>query len=685
MRSPTNRPIPTGPALDRKSPSSYHTKERNRMQERERRQYVYRGPHESPTQIDRDSYGTYPNNVIVVRPRFPRLAAGDSRGENREPAAPRLRSPDGDVVMKDVAVGASDPFDLSELLKDKPAPVASKELQDSACQDGLSSHSLIYSAAKGGEGHGRPQGRDLEKPEARDHGTSTCMVSITTPKPEPKQGHPGLGVAPALAALDDRDIEILVSRIVGGIRDQLVEVKTEKPDPPLKQEKQEKPAEESPKKKKQQQNARTSPARRGATVPSLPAEQQSAGESSRPTARKRLRRSITRSKTASSDEEEEDDDDEGAFQRKRKRVSITPAAPKARQTQQRSPTYDDHYGGQEEEEEGEVTSSQGKKLADLHFRKRKRIETPATEGEQKTRLPSVAFSTSTSKAAVGAVVPRLRHADQLPDTFWFQRYYNRLSSKTDKPDIPAGRQKMFNRMMISHYLGGNARLTVSPISPSARISQVHRVGCIVAIKKEFVPIPINPGEVIVVSSLHNLEKQLPIGVTIFPVFLERGTAEWEYMGTYEFDVDKLFSGREASQLQDKNIIDFWLTRMFETREPATEGRQVVRKVVLNTMNLGWKRNSPAGKTRTPTLSNASVRSIAPQLVPDHLKSKRQVRSLTMRQVEKYFQDGMLRLNWNFLKPVGYDKVLCKKLSEAKWPTSKRSSEEGLWSGLRGKK
>ncbi|RVD85868.1 uncharacterized protein DFL_004172 [Arthrobotrys flagrans] len=703
------RPVPTEPAADRKPIPSYtnmHAKDRNRMQERKK--FSNHGLKMAPTPIDLDSCGTYPNNVIVVRPRFPRPA-----DRARPQGQKRLPSHDNDVDMKDAP--PSDFLDISELLKDKP--VVRKKVRDTGCQNGLSSHSLSYSAVKGGEGHGKPWEKDVETRNVRDHGTFTCMVSITPPKPTP-DSLPSETV-PTVATLSDLDIEILVSRIVGEIKDKLVDVKIEKPDVPAKKEK----SLEEPRRERRRSDEPKSPGHQKATTPPRPAEQRSTGGSPQLTARKRLERRISKPRVESSDE----DEDEGAFQRNRKRVSTTSATSKLQQTRKRSlsRSYDGQYG--EEVEDNPKTRTP----ADLHFRKRKRVETPVIEGRCKVRPPSIAFSTTGSpcpfehkagyrsqetplkfkeqiskggstptpstkpaetpkpqrppacKSAPGAVVPRLGRSGPMPDTFWFQRYYNHLVSETDKPNILTKKRRAFSRKMLSHYLGGNARLTVSPISPSARISQIHRVNCIVAIKKEYVPTPTKPGQVIVVSSPHDFAKQLPLGVTSFPVFLERGTAEWEYMGTYQFDICKLFSSKEANHLQDKNLIDFWLSRMFEMRQPARQGRELVQRVNMNQINLGWKKGrSPPTKRTVPTLCDMSVKSLAPQLVPTHLKSRKEVRNLTVRQVEKYFQDGALKLNWNFLKPVNYDNVLYRKLSEAVWPVKNESADDSLWSNLR---
>ncbi|KAF3270224.1 hypothetical protein EYR41_006318 [Orbilia oligospora] len=670
------RPIPTGPAAGRKSSSHTNmtTQDRNHM--RERKQFPdYHGLQKTSTAtIDASSCGTYPNNVIVVRPRFPHLS-------DRARAHGRYQLPsneNNDIDMKDAP--PSDPLDISELSKDRSVVV--KKLRDTGCQDGLSSHS-----------------------EVRDYGTSTCIVSITPPKPKSSRFSSETVSTPT--TLGGLDIEILVSRIVGELKEKLVDVKIEKHEEPVKEEKKEKP--------KGGHRKATTPPRLSEAQPKW----DHTGSSLQPTARKRLERRISKPIDVSSDEEE----DEGAFQRRRHHISSTPAISKHQQARKRSstPSYADHYGEEEE------NNPKARTPADLHFRKKKRVETPVTDGQSKVRSPSIAFSTTESpcpfarktskgkfhalstvssvstlmknpvetpktqrplahKTAAGAAVPRINKPAPLPDTFWFQRRYNRLASEINKPNILSKGRKCFNRRMLSYYLGGNTRLTVSPISPSARISQIHRVNCVVAIKKEFLPNPANPGEIIVVCSPHDFEKQLPSGVSTFPVFLERGTAEWEYMGTYEFDISKRFSNKEADSLQDKNLIDFWLMRMFEMREPVTQGRVTSQKINLGQINLGWQERgqSPASHKTVPTLCDRSVKSLAPQLVPTHLKSRKQVRNLTVRQVEKYLQDGTIKFNWNFLKPVGYDNALYRKLSEAVWPARKGNMDAhaGLWSGLR---
>ncbi|KAK6517749.1 hypothetical protein TWF506_004930 [Arthrobotrys conoides] len=616
------RPIPTGPAADRKSTSSHTsmttTKDRNRMQER--KQFPDHGLlKSSTTKIDLGSCGTYPNNVIVVRPRFPHI--GDrAKTQGRDQL---LKHDSDDVEMKDAP--PSDPLDISELLKDKPVVV--KKVRDSGCQDGSSSHSLSYPVTKAGEGYRKPWGRDVEPHDVRDHGTSTCIVSIAPPKP--KSNSVPSETASMAATLGGLDIEILVSRIVGELKDKLVDVKIEKPDEPVKEEKKEKLNEE-PQQEKRRADSRMPMGDRKTTTPPRSTEPQSTGDptggSSQLNARRRLERRISKPRAESSDEE-----DEEPFQRKRNRTSSgTPAISKHPQIRKRSlsPSYVDNYGEEE-------SNHKARTPADLHFRKKKRVETPTTEGQSKVRSPSIAFSAAgspcpfvrkasegnqrtplrfqeqastagsiptsrkkpvetptpkrllTGKTAAGSVAPRLSKPGPLPNTYWFQRYYNGLVSEIDKPDIMTKGRKYFNRRMLSHYLSGNARLTVSPISPSARISQIHCVNCVVAIKKEFVPNPTNPGEIIIVSSPHDFAKQLPLGVTSFPVFLERGMAEWEYMGTYEFDISKRFSNKEANNLQDKNLIDFWLSRMFEMRQPVTQGRGSSQKVNMSQINLGW--------------------------------------------------------------------------------------------------
>ncbi|KAF3209408.1 hypothetical protein TWF106_010983 [Orbilia oligospora] len=675
------------------------TQDRNHM--RERKQFPdYHGLQKTSTAtIDASSCGTYPNNVIVVRPRFPHL--GDrARAQGRDQL---LSNENNDIDMKDAP--PSDPLDISELLKDRPVIV--KKVQDTGCQDGISSHSLSYFMTKEREDYGKPWVRNVEAQEVRDYGTSTCLVSITPPKPKSSRFSSEAVSTPA--TLGGLDIEILVSRIVGELKEKLVDVKIEKSEEPVKKEKEEKPKRGY---------------RKATTPPRLEEEQPKwdhTGGSLQLTARKRLERRISKPRDELSDEEE----DENAFQRRRHRISPTaPVISKHQQARKRpsTPSYVDHYGEEEEE-----SNPKARTPADLHFRKKKRVETPVTDGRSKVRSPSMAFSTTGTpcpfarktsegkyhtpltissvptsmknpvetpkpqrplahKAATGAAVPRPNKPAPLPDTFWFQRRYNRLASEIHKPNILSKGKKCFNRKMLSYYLGGNARLTVSPISPSARISQIHRVNCVVAIKKEFVPNPANPGEIIVVCSPHDFEKQLPSGVSTFPVFLERGTAEWEYMGTYEFDISKRFSNKEADSLQDKNLIDFWLTRMFEMRDPVTQGRGTSQKFNLGKISLGWREGgqSSASHRTVPTLCDRSVKSLAPQLVPTHLKSRKQVRNLTVRQVEKYLQDGTIKFNWNFLKPVGYDNTLYRKLSEATWPARKGNvdAHAGLWSSLR---
>ncbi|KAF3255287.1 hypothetical protein TWF192_002645 [Orbilia oligospora] len=668
---------------------------------RERKQFPdYHGLQKTSTAtIDASSCGTYPNNVIVVRPRFPHL--GDrARAQGWDQL---LSNENNDIDMKDAPT--SDPLDISELLKDRPVIV--KKVQDTGCQDGISSHSLSYFMTKEREDYGKPWVRNVEAQEVRDYGTSTCLVSITPPKPKSSRFSSEAVSTPA--TLGGLDIEILVSRIVGELKEKLVDVKIEKSEEPVKKEKEEKPKRGY---------------RKATTPPRLEEEQPKwdhTGGSLQLTARKRLERRISKPRDELSDEEE----DENAFQRRRHRISPTaPVISKHQQARKRpsTPSYVDHYGEEEEE-----SNPKARTPADLHFRKKKRVETPVTDGRSKVRSPSMAFSTTGTpcpfarktsegkyhtpltissvptsmknpvetpkpqrplahKAATGAAVPRPNKPAPLPDTFWFQRRYNRLASEIHKPNILSKGKKCFNRKMLSYYLGGNARLTVSPISPSARISQIHRVNCVVAIKKEFVPNPANPGEIIVVCSPHDFEKQLPSGVSTFPVFLERGTAEWEYMGTYEFDISKRFSNKEADSLQDKNLIDFWLTRMFEMRDPVTQGRGTSQKFNLGKISLGWREGgqSSASHRTVPTLCDRSVKSLAPQLVPTHLKSRKQVRNLTVRQVEKYLQDGTIKFNWNFLKPVGYDNTLYRKLSEATWPARKGNvdAHAGLWSSLR---
>ncbi|EGX51980.1 hypothetical protein AOL_s00043g714 [Orbilia oligospora ATCC 24927] len=694
------RPIPTGPAAGRKSSSHTNmtTQDRNHMRERKKFPDYHGLQKTSTATIDASSCGTYPNNVIVVRPRFPHL--GDRARAHGRDQLPLHEN--NDIDMKDAP--PSDPLDISELLKDRPTVV--KKVRDTSCQDGLSSHSLSYLITKEREGYGRPWVRNVKAQEVRDYGTSTCIVSITPPKPKPSRFSSETVSTPT--TLGGLDIEILVSRIVGELKEKLVDVKIEKHEELVKEEKKEKSK---------------GGHRKATTPPRLAGEQPKwdhTGCSLQLTAKKRLERRISKPRDESSGE----DEDEGAFQRRRHHISSTSVISKHQQARKRAstPSYADHYGEEEEE-----SNPKARTPANLHFRKKKRVETPVTDGQSKVRSPSIAFSTTASpcpfarktsegkwhapstvssvptlikkpvetpkpqrplahKTAAGAAVPRLNKPAPLPDTFWFQRRYNRLASEINKPNILNKGRKCFNRRMLSYYLGGNARLTVSPISPSARISQIHRVSCVVAIKKEFVPNPANPGEIIVVCSPHDFEKQLPSGVSTFPVFLERGTAEWEYMGTYEFDISKRFSNKEADSLQDKNLIDFWLTRMFEMREPVTQGRGTSQKVNLGQINLGWQERgqSSASHRMVPTLCDSSVKSLAPQLVPTHLKSRKQVRNLTIRQVEKYLQDGTVKFNWNFLKPVNYDNALYRKLSEAAWPAKKGNvdAHAGLWSSLR---
>ncbi|KAK6348487.1 hypothetical protein TWF718_006278 [Orbilia javanica] len=702
MPSKPIRPIPTGPAADRNFKSPYtNEKERNRM--KGRKQFSNQGSERPLAPIDFGSRGTYPNNVMVVRPRFP-----------RPQAQKRLQSPEADFEMKDAPLLG--PFDISELLKDQPT--RSKEVRDTGCQNGLSSHSLSYPVMKKEEGYGKPWGKDLDM-DVRDRGTSACVVSVTSPKSRPER-LPSV-TSPTVATIADLDIEILVSRIVDELKDKLVDIKVEKPEALTKKEKTERPS-DGLRKEGQRLDVRRPPdrepkvAKRQLTNGSLP-----------PTARRKLEKRTSRPRTESSDESE----DEGAFQRGRGRVSATPTTSKSQKSRKtQSPDHNGRYGGSEKEREREY-NLKTETLANPRSKKRKRVESPVTESRSKARPSPVAFSTtepqpllkrrvrdrsqetplkhmerlsiggsvlgsskkpagtpnatrlSSHRAITGSVTPRPGQSGPLPDTFWFQRYYNDLTSRTDKPSILAQNKRCFKRSTLSHYLGGNPRLTVSAISPSARISQIHRVNCVVAIKKEFVPIKTSPGEVIVVSSPHDFAKQLPSDTTSFPVFLERTTAQWEYMGTYKFDRCKLFSNKEAKNLQDKTLIDFWLSRMFETRHQAEEGRDIVQKININRVNSGLKKEDRETKPAAPTLCDTSVKSLAAQLVPTILKSRREVRKLTLRQVEEYFQNGTLRLNWNFLKPVGYDNVLYQKLSTAALPPGKADANYGPWASLRG--
>ncbi|KAK6519505.1 hypothetical protein TWF281_003334 [Arthrobotrys megalospora] len=708
-----NRPIPTGPAADRKpTSSSANVSTKEYLRWKERKKPVKNGLQKSPTPIDPDSCGTYPNNVIVVRPRFIR-----PKDEAKTPGQKRLPSRYADDIdMNDAP--PSDDADISELLKDKP--VVLKRVRDSGCQGGSSYHSPSYFVEEKTAEHGGRWDEDAEMQDVRDSGTSTCMVSITTPKPKPKR-LPSEATS-TLSALGDLDLEILVSRIVGELKDTLVNVKTEKLETPVKEERHKKSTVE-PKTEKSRTDSRTMPGYRETKTPSRATGRQSTDGTPRNTTKRRLERRPSKSRTESSDEEAEDEE---AFQRGRKQVSNPAAAPKP-QTRKRSPSPG--YEGQYEQEED---SPKPKTLADLHFRKRKRVETPVTEGQRRARSPSAAFSTvgspcpfdrrasrinretplkfkgqistagaaptpgaklvkisespytpARSRAAMKAAASQRDRPKLLPETFWFQRYFNHLSSKTVRPNILSKTPKYFNRKMLSHYLGGNARLTVSPISPSAMFSQIHRTKCVVAIKKEFVPKSTGIGEVIVVSSPHNFAKQLPPGVSSFPVFLERNVSQWEYMGTYEFDTSKLFSNKEAAHLQDKHLIDFWIPRIFEMRHRPEGSRGYGRSAKLSRNNITLGRNkkqSSTGVTTTgPALSDTAVRSLATQLVPDHVRSRSHLRMLTIEQVEKFFQDGTLKLNWNFLKPVGYDNKLFEKLCKAKWPVEKDRS--GVWSSL----
>ncbi|KAK6358557.1 hypothetical protein TWF730_007884 [Orbilia blumenaviensis] len=701
-RPKQNHHVPSEPKANRgytplNPCSEFHQTKYN--DERKKDQLRDHGSRRSPVPIDPDSLGTYPNNLAVARPRFPRSdEVVDSQGKKW------FRSQGMDDDMGDAPSSAY--VDLSELLKDKPVVV--KRVRDSGCQEGLSSHSPSYFAPEKDVNPMNPQGtgEDTDMQDVRDRGISTCLVSIVTPKL--KLGHLPSETAPRSVALGNIDLDTLVSRltrdIVGELKETLGGVKLEKIETPAIEDKMEVCVTE-PKKEKRYPDERVASVDQEDLGDSQSLERRFIDFIPQPTTRKRLERRISKPRAESSDE----DGNGEAFQRKRKRGVATF---QQREKRSPSPSYSDKYGG-------EPVRPKPRTPADLRFRKRTRVEALAVEERSKTRSPSIAFSTSgspcpferrashrgqgtpprfrermlvenstskpvknpqphfsaTRKAAAGA--SRRVQGGPLPDTFWFQRYYNLLCSKTDQPHVPTENRRLFNRRMLSHYLGGNARSTVSSVSPSARISQIHRVRFVVAIKKEFVPNPTKPGEIIVISSPHNFMKDLPPDVSSFPVFLERGVAEWEYMGTYEFDGWKLFSNKEATHLQDKNLIDFWLPRLFEMRQEAEEGRDTVQKIQKCHI-----RQDSGKECSLVTLCDKAVSSLAPQLVPSSLRSKNHVRKLTLRQVERYFQEGTLKFNWNFLRPVGYDNVLFKKLSEARWPPKKKMTGLGIWSSLR---
>ncbi|KAF3933883.1 hypothetical protein ABW19_dt0203265 [Dactylella cylindrospora] len=278
-------------------------------------------------------------------------------------------------------------------------------------------------------------------------------------------------------------------------------------------------------------------------------------------------------------------------------------------------------------------------------------------------------STFASRSGPGNPVDRSKPDPNtgIPGIYWFQRYYNELSSEITKPKILPKYPTYFKRPMISHYLGGNPRLTVSSVSDSAQLRKTYAESCVVCFPRGLSPIDPSPGGVIVMSTIYNWEKQLPkkYPVETFPVFIERDVGRWEYMGTYKFDKFKDFSGKELRELQTKGhvLIECWLDRIFQparnakTKPPAIKNGRIIMS--------------------EPEMSEATIKALVDKLYPDVIKKKSEVSKLTRDDVKKLFIKGDLKLSWCFLKPVGYNHKMHRALCNAEWPIEKKKPWEGL--------
>ncbi|KAK6340677.1 hypothetical protein TWF696_009001 [Orbilia brochopaga] len=277
------------------------------------------------------------------------------------------------------------------------------------------------------------------------------------------------------------------------------------------------------------------------------------------------------------------------------------------------------------------------------------------------RSPKSPYSVNRPAIQASSTGPGSRiRAEVQPDDYWFQSYYKKLCSEVQKPRILTGTKKYFSRKMISHYIGGNPRTTICPVRFDRQWRSKTPIRTIVAFCKEILPIRPEPGGVIVVCTIHNFASQIP-GTQPFPIFVEREIAEWEYIGTYQFDNEtKLLSDKEVKDIQnDKTgaLVEWWIDRLF-----AGSYMTQLQNEKLKLCQMG-------------------VDSLAEQLVPGVLKKRMDVETLTHQQVRRYFREGTLRLRWNFLKPVSFDYDLYRRLCKAEWPL-KNGTKPSTWDALK---
>ncbi|KAF3911761.1 hypothetical protein AA313_de0206302 [Arthrobotrys entomopaga] len=503
--------------------------------------------------------------------------------------------------------------------------------------------------------------------ETQDKANGTCMVSLNIPNHKAKLQQNGSSMSPSSGL--EVDHEMLAVKVVDMLLKKTnIEVKQEKV----------LPTEVSPKKRKRadtpedngQRSTKAVPTPKDKAITRLPSRDRSVSSP----VLKRGKRIPSRSHDSESSESESDED---AFRRTRRRRLAIAAS------------------GSDSGSQKGIEKSKKRKIDDLKFKKcasegaseaksNKSIQTtssqdsPAKSDSKDIRRYRDRDTASTAKgssnhdlknepkkptaAASASTIKTLsRRERQLtqPTDFWFQRYYNHLLAKVTMPKILGSTGNCFSRTMISHYLGGSARLTAATVSPITRDQQIYPVKFLMAFSKEFCPIQAKkPGEIIVIATVGDFTKRVPSHIPSFPVFLQRAVGEYEYMGTYEFDEKiKFFSEKETRELAEAPLVEFWVERFFGNRR---------------------HNNSLLENVSQLKLSKAGVNALAAQLVPEHLKKKDEVRRLKISQVREYLIKGTVRFTWSFLKPVQYEQKLYNKLSNAKWPVEKRKS---TWAAL----